>query len=236
MKKIVRRLLFYLLCVLPVVFIFPVLQVIAGCWLPVFRTPLMGIRSWEHRNDTAWKTRYNWVSLEKISPQLVQAVIASEDNRFEQHNGFDWIELDIAWNHEQRKQKRGASTITQQVAKNVFLWPQRSWLRKGLEAYYTVLIELFWSKGRIMEIYLNVVEIGKGVYGAEAAAQFYYKKPAAKLTAAEAAMLAVCLPNPLRRNPRKPTTYLLQRQKDIMNLMRKLPQPGFLNQELRTKS
>ncbi|MDR0582246.1 MAG: monofunctional biosynthetic peptidoglycan transglycosylase [Prevotellaceae bacterium] len=225
MKKISRRLLFYLLCVLSGLFVLSVLQVVAGCWLPVFRTPLMSIRSWEHRGDSTWKTRYTWVPLEKISPQLVQAVIASEDNRFEQHSGFDWIELDMAWNNENRKQKRGASTITQQVAKNVFLWPQRSWLRKGLEAYYTVLIELFWSKERIMEIYLNVVEMGKGVYGAEAAAQFYYKKPAAKLTAAEAAMLAVCLPNPLRRNPKKPTTYLLQRQKAILTLMQKLPQP-----------
>ncbi|MDR0694571.1 MAG: monofunctional biosynthetic peptidoglycan transglycosylase [Prevotellaceae bacterium] len=225
MKKIIHRLLFYLLCVLLGLFVLSVLQVVAGCWLPVFRTPLMSIRSWEHRGDSTWKTRYTWVPLDKISPQLVRAVIASEDNRFEQHHGFDWIELDIAWNNEKRKQQRGASTITQQVAKNVFLWPQRSWLRKGLEAYYTLLIELFWSKGRIMEIYLNVVEMGKGVYGAEAAAQFYYKKPAAKLTAAEAAMLAVCLPNPLHRNPKKPTAYLLQRQKTILTLMQKLPQP-----------
>lgn len=233
MKKIIRRILFYLLCILLGLFVLSVLQVAAMRWLPVFRTPLMSIRSWEHHSDTTWKTHYTWVSLEKISPQLVRAVIASEDNRFEQHHGFDWIELDIAWNNEKRKQKRGASTITQQVAKNVFLWPQRSWLRKGLEAYYTVLIELFWDKERIMETYLNVVEMGKGVYGAEAAAQFYYKKPAAKLTAAEAAMLAVCLPNPLHRNPKKPTAYLLQRQKAILNLMQKLPPPSFF--EVKTK-
>jgi monofunctional biosynthetic peptidoglycan transglycosylase len=227
MKKIIRRVLFYLLCVGLGFLVLSILQVVAWRWLPVYRTPLMCIRAWEHRSDAAWTTRYTWVSLEKISPQLVRAVIASEDNRFEQHNGFDWIELDIAWNDKRRKQPRGASTITQQVAKNVFLWPQRSWLRKGLEAYYTVLIELFWSKARIMEVYLNVAEMGKGIYGAEAAAQFYYKKPAAKLTAEESAMLAACLPNPLYRNPKKPTTYLLQRQKAIMNLMHKLPQPSF---------
>jgi monofunctional biosynthetic peptidoglycan transglycosylase len=230
MKKIMRCLLRYLLYVGLGFFVLSLLQVAAGRWLPVFRTPLMCIRSWEHRHDAEWQVRYQWVPLEKISPQLVRAVIASEDNRFEQHAGFDWIELDKAWSGERRKQIRGASTITQQVAKNVFLWPQRSWLRKGLEAYYTLWIELFWSKERIMELYLNVVEMGDGVYGAEAAAQFYYKKPAAKLTAAEAAMLAACLPNPLRRNPKKPTRYLLLRQKAIMDLMKKLPPPSFSRQ------
>jgi monofunctional biosynthetic peptidoglycan transglycosylase len=230
MKKIMRRLLRYLRYVLLGFFVLSLLQVAAGRWLPVYRTPLMCIRSWEHRHDAQWQTRYQWVPLEKISPQLVRAVIASEDNRFEQHAGFDWIEMDKAWNGKRRKQMRGASTITQQVAKNVFLWPQRSWLRKGLEAYYTLWMELLWSKERIMELYLNVVEMGDGVYGAEAAAQFYYKKPAAELTAAEASMLAVCLPNPLHRNPKKPTRYLQQRQKAIMDLMKKLPPPGFSRQ------
>ncbi|MDR1405957.1 MAG: monofunctional biosynthetic peptidoglycan transglycosylase [Prevotellaceae bacterium] len=232
MRNIFRRLPFYLLYVLPGLFVLSLLQVAALRWLPVYRTPLMCLRSWEHRGDSLWKTRYAWTPLEKVAPHLVRAVIASEDNRFEQHHGFDWIELDKAWRDEDRKQKRGASTITQQVAKNVFLLPHRSWLRKGLEAYYTLLIELLWSKERIMEVYLNVAEMGRGVYGAEAAAQYYYKKPAAKLTAEESAMLAVCLPNPLHRNPAKPTAYLRRRQKAIMNLMKKLPQPDLI----RTKS
>jgi monofunctional biosynthetic peptidoglycan transglycosylase len=162
------------------------------------------------------------VDYDAISPHLVRAVIASEDNRFFQHHGFDWLEIQHAIKENKlRKRPRGASTITQQVAKNVFLWPNPSWFRKGLEVYYTVLIECLWPKERIMEVYLNVVEMGKGIYGAEAAAQHYFKKNASRLTTYEAALIAVCLPNPLRRNPVKPSEYMRTRTLQILDIMKK---------------
>jgi monofunctional biosynthetic peptidoglycan transglycosylase len=226
--KLFRRLFKFVLYTLILLVAFSVLQVIAFRWLPVPGTPLMAIRSWEHRDDEQWKTTYNWTSMAGISPNMVLAVIASEDNRFESHHGFDWVEIDKAMNKEKRKQKRGASTLSQQVAKNVFLWPGRSYLRKGLEAYYTILIEFFWTKQRIMETYLNVAEMGKGIYGVEAAARYYYKKPASQLSTSESAMIAACLPNPLERNPRKPTKYLQKRQQDIIGLMRKIAKPTFI--------
>ncbi len=217
------------LIALAVLFLFSILQVLLFRWVPVPRTPLMVQRSWEYRSDDKFETRYDWVRLSNISPNMVMAVVASEDNRFMEHNGFDWIEIDKALNKEKRKRKRGASTISQQTAKNVFLFPSRSWVRKGVEAYYTLLIEVIWGKKRIMEVYLNVAEMGKGIYGVEAAAQHYYKKSAAKLTQSEAAMLVACFPNPLKRNPSKPTSYLLGRQAQIQDLMGKVPRPEFLN-------
>ncbi|MDR1681151.1 MAG: monofunctional biosynthetic peptidoglycan transglycosylase [Prevotellaceae bacterium] len=226
--KFIRRLFRYSLYVAGALFVLSLAQVLAYRWLPVSHTPLMLLRAWEHRHDSAWTVRYQWVPRQAISPQMTLAVIASEDNRFEQHWGFDWYEIDRARNREKRTRIRGASTITQQVAKNLFLWPQRSWLRKGLEAYYTVLIECCWSKARIMEVYLNIVETGAGTYGVEAAAQRYYKKSALALTASEAAMIAVCLPNPIRRNPAKPTAYLLKRRQAVLKLMGKIARPEFV--------
>jgi len=223
--KLFRRLFSGTIYVLLGLLVWSIIHIAVLRWAPVRHTPLMYLRAWEHRHDSTWHTRCEWAPLSTVSPHLVAAVIASEDNRFEQHYGFDWYEINKAWSGEKRKQPRGASTITQQVAKNVFLLPHRSWLRKGLEAYYTLLIETLWSKRRIMEVYLNVAELGDGIYGVEAAARYYYKKPAEKLTLAEAAMLAACLPNPLRRNPKKPTPYLQRRQQAIITLMRKLPKP-----------
>jgi monofunctional glycosyltransferase len=140
----------------------------------------------------------HYVSWNEISPQMKLAVMASEDQLFPRHNGFDWKSIEKALEHNQRKPKRirGASTISQQVAKNVFLWNGRSWIRKAVEVYFTFMIELIWGKKRILEVYLNVAEMGKGVFGVEAAARQYFKKSAAKLTIKEAAMIAACLPNP----------------------------------------
>ncbi|MDR0295846.1 MAG: monofunctional biosynthetic peptidoglycan transglycosylase [Prevotellaceae bacterium] len=192
-------------------------------WLPIPRTILMVMRNKEFKEDKAYQFKQKWVSLSDISPYVVKAVIASEDNLFYQHKGFDWKEINIAMEqNKQGKRLRGASTISQQVAKNVFLWPDRSWLRKGLEAYYTVLIELLWNKERIMEVYLNVAEMGKGIFGIEAAAQAYFKKPASKLSAKEAALVAAALPSPLKRNPAKPGSYMQTRQRQILNLIDKL--------------
>jgi monofunctional biosynthetic peptidoglycan transglycosylase len=184
-------------------------------------TPLMLKRYIEMKLDgKKIQSEHEWVPLEEISPNLVRAVIASEDNHFTSHFGIDMGAIKKARKHnEKHKKKRGASTISQQVAKNVFLWPQRTYLRKGFEVYFTLLIETFWSKRRIMEVYLNMIEMGPGIYGAEAAAQHYFHKPASKLTSAQSAMIAICLPNPRKRNPAHPTSYMIRRQQQILYLM-----------------
>ncbi|MDR2449886.1 MAG: monofunctional biosynthetic peptidoglycan transglycosylase [Prevotellaceae bacterium] len=202
-------------------FVFSAAGVLVTRWEPVHHTRLMSIRQSQFAKDKQFKHQYAWVDYNAISPHLVHAVVASEDNRFFQHHGFDWIEIQHAIKENKwRKHPRGASTITQQVAKNVFLWPDNSWLRKGLEVYYTALIECLWPKERIMEVYLNVAEMGKGVYGAEAAAQHYFKKNASRLTAREAALIAACLPSPLRRNPARPSEYMQVRASQILTIMK----------------
>jgi monofunctional biosynthetic peptidoglycan transglycosylase len=154
---------------------------------------------------------------------MIQAVVASEDNRFMEHHGFDRKEIDKAIEESKNGGRvRGASTISQQTAKNVFLWPAKNYLRKGLEAYFTLLIEWIWGKERIMEVYLNSIEMGKGIYGVEAAAKTYYGEAAFQLTRNESAMIAVILPNPRERNPLKPSEYLRKRQSAILSLMRKI--------------
>jgi len=163
-------------------------------------------------------------TVQEISPHLPMAVIASEDNRFATHNGFDFIEIRKAMKeNEKRKRKRGASTISQQTAKNVFLWPQSSWLRKGFEVYFTWMIELFWSKKRIMTVYLNSIEMGKGIYGAQAAARYKFHTTAAKLTAGQCALIAATLPNPLRFDSANPSSYIRKRQGQILRLMKLVP-------------
>jgi monofunctional biosynthetic peptidoglycan transglycosylase len=165
----------------------------------------------------------DYVAGSKISSHLKLAVIASEDQLFAEHNGFDWGSIQKAMKHNQKKKRvRGASTISQQTAKNVFLWQGRSWVRKGLEVYFTFMIELLWSKERILEVYLNVIEMGPGTFGAEAAARRYYKKPASKLTRMEAARIAACLPNPktYKVNPTSP--YITRRGNWIVGQMNNL--------------
>jgi monofunctional biosynthetic peptidoglycan transglycosylase len=161
--------------------------------------------------------------IEKISPNLQLAEVASEDQNYLSHMGFDVkaIEADIQYN-KTHKIKRGASTISQQTAKNVFLWPSRSFVRKGLEVYFTFLIELMWSKERIMEVYLNVIEMGDGVYGAEAASQYYFHKHAQDLTAYQAACIASIVPNPLNWHLSNPTPIVLVRQRWILQQMANL--------------
>jgi len=149
--------------------------------------------------------------------------VASEDNLFLSHTGIDYKAIEIARKEAERGRRlRGASTISQQTAKNVFLWQKRSWLRKGLETYFTFLIEFVWGKERIMEVYLNSIEMGKGIFGAEAVARQNFGKPASKLTKAEAALIAATLPNPKRYNSAKPSAYMLKRQAQIMSLMDKI--------------
>lgn len=222
-----KRFLRYILIYIPIsLILLSIIWVVLLKWVPVYYTPLMAIRSIEYRNDPDFKSTKNWKSLDEISNKIVYAVIASEDNRFEEHNGFDFIEIKNAINDSKKgKRLRGASTISQQTAKNVFLFPGRSWIRKGLECYFTLLIEWIWGKERIMEVYLNVAETGKGLYGVEAAAQKYFKKSASKLNSYESSLIAASLPNPLKRNPAKPTNYMIKRASQIRSLMNKIALP-----------
>lgn len=199
-----------------------VLLTILYRFVPVKYTPFMWVQTKQTENQ---KIQKEWVPLSKISKALQLAVIASEDQLFLKHMGFDTKAIQKAMQHNKKSSGvRGASTISQQTAKNVFLWPGRSWIRKALEVYFTFLIELFWSKERILEVYLNVIEMGKGVYGAQAASQYYYKKNASALDAWEASFLASILPNPSRQryNPYHPTHYILTRQFWIMEQMDQL--------------
>jgi monofunctional biosynthetic peptidoglycan transglycosylase len=166
----------------------------------------------------------DYVDFEDISYNARLAVIASEDQRFAVHNGFDWKSIEKAMKHneENKSRIRGASTISQQVAKNVFLWQGRSWFRKGLETYFTFMIELCWSKERILEMYLNVSEMGPGIFGIEAASQAYYKKPASKLTQVEAARIAACLPNPKKFKVEPPSRYVSARGWVIVRQMKNI--------------
>lgn len=199
----------------------PIIAVIIFKWVPVPATPLMVIRYFEQKEagkETVWK--HDWVSIDKISKNLQLAVICSEDQNFLKHNGFDMKAIEKALDYNQKGKKvRGGSTISQQTAKNVFLWPHRSWLRKGMEAYATFFIELIWSKERIIEVYLNSIEMGNGIYGAEAASQYWFKKPAAKLTKSEAAAIAAILPRPLKYKANPPTVYIANRKLWIMKQM-----------------
>jgi len=178
--------------------------------------------AWWH-NEPRYQFRHSWVDGARISSQLKLAVIASEDQKFPEHYGFDLASINDALEaRENGRRVRGASTITQQVAKNLFLWPGQSWLRKGIEAYFTVLIETLWSKRRIMEVYLNVAEFGRGTYGAEAAGRRFFGKPAAQLTADNAALMAAVLPNPVRLRIASPSIYVRSRQTFILRQMRGL--------------
>jgi len=164
-----------------------------------------------------------WVQIEDISPKMIRAVIAAEDNRFVSHWGIDTKAIEEAVEHNKKgKTKHGASTISQQTAKNVFLWPSRNFIRKGLEFYFTMLIEGIWGKKRIMEVYLNVVETGKGIYGVEKAAQVYFRTNSSNLTDSQAALIAGTLPSPQRYNPVNPGKYLASRRDQIISLMYKI--------------
>jgi len=186
-------------------------------FVPIPFTPLMGIRALEHKSDGKdMICSHEWVPLDEISLNLQKAVIASEDGRFLEHWGFDFKAMQKAYkNNEKGKRLKGGSTISQQTAKNVFLWQGRSYVRKGLEAYYTVLIELIWGKKRIMEVYLNSIEMGNGVYGAEAAAKHWYRKDAASLTRYEAAGIAAILPNPRKYKASNSSSYINRRKARI---------------------
>jgi monofunctional biosynthetic peptidoglycan transglycosylase len=205
-------------------FIISIGLVVLFKWVPVPFTYTMISRSvgmMVDGKEVVWQR--DWVSLEKISPNLPQAVVASEDNLFTTHNGFSMNAIKKAMEANKKGKKlRGGSTISQQTAKNVFLWQGRNWIRKGFEVYFTFLIELIWGKERIMEVYLNSIEMGNGIYGAEAASQYWYHKSAKNLSTQEAAGIAAILPNPRKFKASNSSSYINRRKASIQSLMRKI--------------
>ncbi|MBO6045711.1 MAG: monofunctional biosynthetic peptidoglycan transglycosylase [Bacteroidales bacterium] len=225
-----KRLCKFLFVKLPLALVLlSVLLVLIHKWVPVWVTPIMVSRSIEYRSDPEFHTVKRWCPLEDISPELIKAVITSEDNLFCEHGGFDRKAIKQAMKEKKEgKRVRGASTISQPTAKNVFTFHKRTMWRKGVEGWFTLLIEWIWGKERIMEVYLNVAEMGKGVYGAQAAAQKYFGKDASALTRREAATLAACLPNPLDRNPAKPSRYVSSRASSISRMIPNLKYPDWI--------
>jgi monofunctional biosynthetic peptidoglycan transglycosylase len=210
-----------------------ILAAVSLRWINPFFTAFMAeaqVAAWIS-HDSNYVFRHSWVALDRISPNLPLAVVASEDQKFPEHWGFDVAAIEKAYALNQHSHKvRGASTISQQVAKNLFLWSGRSYFRKGLEAYFTVLIEAALPKRRILEIYLNIAEFGYGTYGAEAAAQRIFHKPASRLTRADAAVLAAVLPNPQHFSASAPSRYVQQRREWILGQMQALGGPEMLNE------
>lgn len=215
-----------------------VLLVLLLRWVEPPATAFMLEARWQAfaAGDGAYRQRYDWVDLEAISPQAAMAVIAAEDQQFPFHAGFDFKSIREAVRHNAHSRRtRGASTISQQVAKNMFLWSGRSYLRKGIEASLTVLIEWLWPKERILEMYLNIAQFGPGIYGVEAAAQRYFHKPARRLRRDEAALLAAVLPNPVRFRVEAPSAYVRSRQAWIMGQMADLGGTAYLEELERTE-
>jgi len=213
----IKKIFKFILKLISGLILFSIFMVLLYKWLPVPFTPLMAIRYFENPEE---QIRHSWVPRQDISRHLQLSVIASEDQNFVKHNGFDFEAIEKAIEDNQKgKRVRGASTISQQTAKNVFLWPGRNWFRKGLEVYFTFLIETFWSKERILEVYLNSIEMGKGIYGAEAAAQHWFNKSAANLSIYEAAAIAAVLPNPREYRANPASNYINQRKNWIVRQM-----------------
>lgn len=208
-----------------------VFMVVVYKWLPVYVSPLMVIRcAQQHSRHETVRLHHTWVPLSQISPHLSTAVMASEDQNFLVHNGFDTDAIKAAAKeYIDGKRRRGGSTISQQTAKNVFLWPESSWLRKGLEAYFTFLIEAMWSKERIMEVYLNTIEMGDGIYGAQAVAHYHFNTDAISLSKRQCALIAATLPNPLRFDSAHPSPYIRKRQRSIYRQMHYIEQQKIIH-------
>ena len=224
MKKIRDLIKKTMLWIVVAFFASTILSVAVLRFVPVWFTPLMFIRLAQQATEGRELTlHHHWVPLEEIAPSLPTAVMASEDARFQEHHGFDYKAIEHAAMRNIKhpeKRKLGASTVSQQTAKNVFLWPGRSWVRKGFEVYFTTLIEVMWSKERIMEVYLNSIEMGDGIYGADAVAEHHFQTTADQLTKGQCALIAVSLPNPRRMNSARPSAYMLKRQKRILREMK----------------
>ena len=223
-KSLGRRIWQYTYRTILILWLLSIVHVVALKYIPVYFTPLMVLRSCQSIFDgKAPRNDKTWMPIEQISHNLVVACIASEDNLFLKHNGFSERAIRQALIERlEGKRIRGGSTISQQTAKNVFTFCSRTWFRKGIETYYTILIELIWGKKRIMEVYLNVVELGDGIYGVEAASRHYWGIPANKLSKSQSALIAAALPNPLHYSITRPGPYMQKRQKQILDLMPKM--------------
>ena len=221
MKKVISKIWAVLWKTTLAFIMISIISVFVFKWLPVPITPLMIIRDVEQLSaGKGIIMKHDWVALEDISPKLQLAVVCSEDQNYLKHFGFDMEAIKkVIKENEEGKRFRGGSTITQQTAKNVFLWPGRSYIRKAFEAWFTLLIELIWDKERIMEVYLNSIEMGNGIYGAESAAQFWFHKSAKKLTKEEASAIASILPNPLRLKASPANNYISKRKAWIQQQM-----------------
>ena len=220
-----RRLRRYVTTILVIVMLASIALTLPWRWLDPPTTAFI----LQHRFNNKGNIHQRWVSLSEISPALPIAIVASEDQKFPHHHGFDFQSISKALN-EDRGRRRGASTISQQLAKNLYLWSGRSLFRKALEAYFTVLIEFTWPKRRILEVYLNVVEFGPGIYGADAASRLFFAKPPSQITSREAALLAAVLPNPKRMSVLRPSEYVQKRSAEIEAAVRALGGPGYLAQ------
>lgn len=214
LKRIARRIFKLLIWFV----VLTVVWVLIYRFVPVPFTPLMAIRTFQA--ESSYDIKHDWVALDQISEEIQLAVICAEDQRFLEHSGFDYEAIEKAISYNKTGDKiRGASTISQQTAKNVFLWPGRSWLRKGLEAYFTFLIENLWSKERILEVYLNSIEMGDGIYGVEAAANYWFNTKATHLSRHQAAAIASILPNPRKYKASPRTPYLEKRKQWVLTQM-----------------
>ena len=217
-----KRLCRILLRIIAILFLWSIGSVILFKYVPVPITPLMLRNAFGAMiKGKPTTSHHDWVPMDKISPHLANAVVASEDQRFYQHNGFDWKEIGNAIEERKSgKRRRGGSSISQQTAKNIFTFCTSTWARKGIESYYTVLIECFWSKERILEVYLNSIEMGPQIYGAEAVAKHHFGKSSDKLTRSECALIAATLPNPKQYSSKNPSSYMRRRQKAILKQMK----------------
>ncbi|MBR1405732.1 MAG: monofunctional biosynthetic peptidoglycan transglycosylase [Bacteroidales bacterium] len=231
-RTLTGRITRFLTMIISIIILLSVFLVVIFKWVPVWVTPLMLQQTIVHAKDPDYHTRSTWKSLEDISPELAKAVIASEDQKFLNHKGFDHEEIQNALEERRKGTRfRGASTISQQTAKNVFCWPSRTWIRKGIEAYFTFLIEKIWGKKRILEVYLNVAEMGTGIFGAEAAAQAHFGHSAAELTRREACQIAACLPDPRKRTAGKPSNYVSRRAGEISRQIGNLVYPDWITRK-----
>jgi monofunctional glycosyltransferase len=223
-KRILQRAWLILKYFILIFFVVSISGVLVYRFIPVSVTPLMFQRVIEQVvSGKEVHLKHKWVSFDKISNNMVIAAVAAEDNNFPNHFGIDFEAIETAKKlNKHSKRLHGASTITQQTCKNIYLWLGRNYIRKGLEVYYTLMVETFWSKQRIMEVYLNSIEMGDGIFGIEAASQRYFNKPASQLTRSEAALIAAAFPNPRKRNPGSPGNYLVNRQQTILSLMEKI--------------
>lgn len=230
-KGLLRRSFTFLYRLFVIFFVASILQVLIFKWLPPIITPIMVFDKVESffEKEKEFDLQYQWKPIEEISPYMALAVIASEDQRFAEHFGFDVKAIEEAMRENKKGGRvRGASTITQQVAKNLFLWPSKDYFRKGLEAYYTLLMEIFWSKQRIVEMYVNIAEMGYGVYGVNSAAEVFYNKDSKSLNRNETALIAAVLPNPKKFSVKNPSGYIIGRRGWIVRQMYQLGDVKYL--------